>query len=545
MDGCMSVLFLLSLLFVGLTAERRFIDFQPGYEYVYSFSGYTDVKELGKFLVNAKVGYTNIGQRSEGQELLLKVHHFIFSSAKDSNIRGAELDYSKWFSFIISGNGRVVQVFHTVGEDAEVVATKKGFAALFASRLHDKDEVPGLVKDDIFTYNVTENGQEGEHNATYTVSKSDTGLKFQKIRHKHPVSNARATYLKNLYYHDSLKTLHKIEISEDFKSPKSPPGFDPYFGMRKVPSANDIGITATPEMSYTSQTELTFLVREQMKERWKRPVISLVSDGLEIRQIEEKLEMYKNFSKVKEDMYGNITCLLHHKDATIFGKCFQNLVRILKQLSPDNLSKVAEQHFINYNKQTELGKEVSGYILDAFGVIGSKATQNLMALKIIRTRNPSEDLIKRMAIHIIAKAEAPSELLLRSLEGVVFRAERNPELFYKGEVHSRLVLTLGSVCQKLKRQGQVERAQRIINRLHDQLGVHDPWKYRMKRSLMTEEQQTLYDQGRVLVLEALGNAGLDHSYHYIVSHINSTNSPWVKRAACHALRKYEQKQARK
>ena len=28
------------------------------------------------------------------------------------------------------------------------------------------------------------------------MSKSDTGLKFQKIRHKHPVSNARATYLK-------------------------------------------------------------------------------------------------------------------------------------------------------------------------------------------------------------------------------------------------------------------------------------------------------------------------------------------------------------
>ena len=54
----------------------------------------------------------------------------------------------------------------------------------------------------------------------------------------------------------------------------------------------------------------------------------------------------------------------------------------------------------------------------------------------------------------------------------MFRAERNPELFYKGEVHSRLVLTLGSVCQKLKRQDQVERAQRIINRLHDQLGVH-------------------------------------------------------------------------
>lgn len=40
---------------------------------------------------------------------------------------------------------------------------------------------------------------QGEHNATYTVSKSDTGLKFQKIRHKHPVSNARASYVKVQY----------------------------------------------------------------------------------------------------------------------------------------------------------------------------------------------------------------------------------------------------------------------------------------------------------------------------------------------------------
>lgn len=32
-------------------------------------------------------------------------------------------------------------------------------------------------------------------------------------------------HFQNLYYHDSLKTLHKIEISEDFKSPKSPPGY--------------------------------------------------------------------------------------------------------------------------------------------------------------------------------------------------------------------------------------------------------------------------------------------------------------------------------
>lgn len=56
MDGHLSVLFLLSSFVIGITADnRRYIDFRPGYEYVYSFNGYTNVRELGKFLVEAKV----------------------------------------------------------------------------------------------------------------------------------------------------------------------------------------------------------------------------------------------------------------------------------------------------------------------------------------------------------------------------------------------------------------------------------------------------------------------------------------------------------
>lgn len=56
MDGYLSVLFLLSSFVIGITADnRRYIDFRPGYEYVYSFNGYTNVRELGKFLVEAKV----------------------------------------------------------------------------------------------------------------------------------------------------------------------------------------------------------------------------------------------------------------------------------------------------------------------------------------------------------------------------------------------------------------------------------------------------------------------------------------------------------
>lgn len=63
--------------------------------------------------------------------------------------------------------------------------------------------------------------------------------------------------------------------------------------------------------------------------------------------------------------------------------------------------------------------------------------------------------------------------------------------------------------------------------------------YRQKRSTQTEVEQEQYDVKHVILLETLGNAAIDHSYDYIISHINSTNSPWIKRAGVHALRNYE------
>lgn len=64
----------------------------------------------------------------------------------------------------------------------------------------------------------------------------------------------------------------------------------------------------------------------------------------------------------------------------------------------------------------------------------------------------------------------------------------------------------------------------------------DPWIYRYKRSIMTEVEMLKYDLDKVVLLNALGNAGLNESYEYIVSHINSTNSQWIKRAGLHSLR---------
>lgn len=45
------------------------------------------------------------------------------------------------FSFVISRRGEMTHVYHPSNEDSDVIATKKGFAALFASRLHEEGDV--------------------------------------------------------------------------------------------------------------------------------------------------------------------------------------------------------------------------------------------------------------------------------------------------------------------------------------------------------------------------------------------------------------------
>lgn len=69
--------------------------------------------------------------------------------------------------------------------------------------------------------------------------------------------------------------------------------------------------------------------------------------------------------------------------------------------------------------------------------------------------------------------------------------------------------------------------------------IVDPWDYRTKRETMTELEHVAYELEKVVLLDTIGNAGLEASFHYIVSHINDTNSQWIKRAGVHALRRYQ------
>jgi hypothetical protein len=62
---------------------------------------------------------------------------------------------------------------------------------------------------------------------------------------------------------------------------------------------------------------------------------------------------------------------------------------------------------------------------------------------------------------------------------------------------------------------------------------------------MDEWQLERHDLNQVILLDALGNAALDTSWHHIMSYINSSNSIWVRKTGVHSLRKFKHEKASK
>ena len=57
---------------------------------------------------------------------------------------------------------------------------------------------------------------------------------------------------------------------------------------------------------------------------------------------------------------------------------------------------------------------------------------------------------------------------------------------------------------------------------------------------MTEDEILEHDLNKVVLLDSIGNAGMKSSFEYIISHINSSNSQWIKRTGIHALRSFRE-----
>ncbi|KAL5015117.1 hypothetical protein ScPMuIL_009387 [Solemya velum] len=541
-DVCWRVV--ISLILTG-TCLGKFIHFDQDYEYKYKFQSRAELKDLGTFIAKATISYTNVQELAEGQELLLRVYTFQLTNEEHLGVQGHNWDLSNWFSFVITPNGEILRVYHARGDSDEVVAVKKGLAALLAGKLHNEDEVPGERTGRGWTYRTAEYGHEGHHNSTYVVVPTSQGREFHKTRHGHPIPHFKGNYTKIMHYHDELGTIHSVMIEEDYVAPFSTkPGFDPHYGMRKVKAVNEFSDVVYPDMSGLGKGELKFLQRRQIDAVFDKP------GGEHIRNTSIHIDKVKpakpprSYPQAQTDIQGNLTCMQRHyrKGSPELSECFMNIVNILRSLSDSQVSDLADYYFSKRQPKSH-HDTVREAMMDAFGAMQSEHAQELLVTYVLLTPNPSHKLAKRLFIQFVSMDTLPIELFITTLEEICFQPEQFPQRLFIDDTHHRALLTLGSVAKRLAKFGDVQRAHEYMTKIHDMLGIHDPWHYRQRRETMTEGERLQDEHHKVVLLEVLGNARLDMSFEFIVSHINTTNAPWIKRAGVHALRHYHHSQA--
>ncbi|XP_076086954.1 uncharacterized protein LOC143057528 [Mytilus galloprovincialis] len=527
----------------------KFIKFQENFEYLYKLKSNVDFENVGKFNIDAKISYTVVDNTPGYQELLLTVYSFNYRRSDETGNTDHGKDLSKWFSFQIKPNGEILKVYHPP-EDDEVLATKKGLAGMLAAKMHDKEELhTGLVNEGNgqWKYLTQEIGNEGPHSARYTVKETETETEFKKIRNSNIIEHAKEMFEKTLIFQKELGIIHKVLIEDSFTAMTGQNGFDPHKNMRKIKAVNQFSDIEYPEMTVSSKGELIFLTKHPVNsidERIKRPLKSILSGSIHMSKYERKKPEVDVAGKMKE-IEGNITCIKNEptKGSPRLNECFMALVNILQILPDKTLTFVAEHYFMKLNLRLQEKRQSTVIMLDAYGSLTSQKSQEIVGKMIFLRTKLDPDLIVQYMIHVVGAHDPPHPIILKSMEDICFHPEKYPASLYVGILYDRVMLALGAAARKLYDSGEIERAKNITSKINELVGFHDPWLYRQKRSIQTEIEEEDYDKKHVILLESLGNAAIDHSYEYIVSHINATNSPWIKRAGVHALRKYDSEMA--
>ncbi|VDI59671.1 Hypothetical predicted protein, partial [Mytilus galloprovincialis] len=120
-----------------------------------------------------------------------------------------DLDFSNWFSFDITPHGEIMRVYHPANEHTDVLTAKKGFVSLLAAKLHyDKENEQSSTE---WSYKTEEFGNEGHHNATYSVIRTPTGIEFKKTRQSTPIPNAKGRHMKYDKTAHSDKTIKELK----------------------------------------------------------------------------------------------------------------------------------------------------------------------------------------------------------------------------------------------------------------------------------------------------------------------------------------------
>ncbi|XP_038050866.1 uncharacterized protein LOC119724017 [Patiria miniata] len=118
--------------------QSSFIRFKPDTEYIYTFHSSTDLKKVRTLHAESQIGFVLVrgfGKSNELQEIYLRVHSASVTSQDERVLLSEEKDFSDWFSFDISENGAIGQVYYPRDEDDHVIWAKKGLASLLAGNL--------------------------------------------------------------------------------------------------------------------------------------------------------------------------------------------------------------------------------------------------------------------------------------------------------------------------------------------------------------------------------------------------------------------------
>ncbi|CAG2245127.1 unnamed protein product [Mytilus edulis] len=236
------------------------------------------------------------------------------------------LDFTNWFSFEIKLSGEILRVFHDPDEHHDVLIAKKGFASLFSSKLQNSNSDVASE----WAYQTTEHGNEGHHNASYTVIKTATGIKFKKLRHSTPIPNAKGVHQKVLHFDHDLGTIKRVVVEEEFTSPQIAPDFDAEKGMRKVNAVNDFSSIENPTIKATNKGELQFWKKEKIKEKSYRPKDDIVIDSIHIGNYQRKEHNAQKLDKLKGTIKSNLICIRTEPEKGLYEQITITITEMVK-----------------------------------------------------------------------------------------------------------------------------------------------------------------------------------------------------------------------
>ncbi|XP_022102001.1 uncharacterized protein LOC110985344 [Acanthaster planci] len=518
-----------------------FIRFKPDTEYIYSFHSSTDLKKVRTLRVESKIGFVLVKRsNSDHQEIYLRVHSAEVTSEEEQVPVSEERNFDEWFSFDVSENGVIGHVYYPRDEDDHVILAKKGLTSLLASNLQHPPD--GTVKENGWSYNCTESGHEGHHEASYTAQMApgnDGIIVFTKTRHTHPIPYGKSKHQKEIHYHQGMQLPTMVKIMDHFDAPrKSTPGFEHGLQRSEEDKGEDFEL---PEMQSYSEGQLTF-VREA---RYPSPTgppdeEDIITDSIHLKMTPDRHQNF-NLTELKEVIAGNLTCM---RTASVKGpndpnKCFQGLVRAFQSVPEGQLNEIVSPMYKLPLSRRVRDKQDRQNMMDAVAALLTDASLSLLTDLILLSPKPNKELVERLLITSAGFEHTVSEHFLATVEDIVFQPGKYPEILRHPETQRIAVMVLGALAGHQWKTGYKHQAESIILKIEDKLGVHDPWGYERTLTSLTEDEQEEFHHDTVALIEALGNAGLHRSFAHIESFTNSSAThPLLKRAGLHSMRNY-------